>query len=229
MSDRNGRLDPPDLRIETRGASTLIRTPEGARRNGHGIPANGREPHTGLDDAEASVVRLLEELGEDPDREGLRDTPRRYVRALRELTEGYRQDPAAILGRVFNEPHDEMVLVRDIEFSSLCEHHLLPFRGVATLAYIPNGKVVGLSKLSRLVQAFARRLQMQERLTNQIAEAMETHLEARGVAVLIKGEHTCMSMRGVRTPATMVTTKFLGAMREGEARREFLALAGTRE
>ncbi|MGH2404524.1 MAG: GTP cyclohydrolase I, partial [bacterium] len=133
-------------------------------------------------------------------------------------------DPAEILAREFTEGYDEMVAVHGVEFWSLCEHHLLPFHGTATIAYLPEGRVVGLSKLARLVQAFARRLQVQERLTDQIADAIDRHLETRGVAVHVEAEHLCMAMRGVRLPATTVTRAFRGAFREGEPRREFIEL-----
>lgn len=178
--------------------------------------------------AEAAVETLLETIGEDPTREGLQDTPKRVVKALLELTQGYEQDPSEILATVFQEPYDDIVLVRDIPFSSLCEHHLLPVQGRATVAYLPHGGVVGLSKISRLVQAFARRLQVQERMTQQIAHALDEHLSPRGVAVLVEAEHACMGMRGIRTPATMVTTEFLGAFTEPEERDRFLSHAHRR-
>lgn len=220
----------PDLR--TRTAQTL---PHG---NGHGngrrapspptTPAPGPgpgpgAPHPGLEDA---VRQLLAGLGEDPARAGLADTPKRVAHALREMTSGYAEDPARILSRTFDEHHEGMVVVRDIAFDSLCEHHLLPFRGTATVAYLPDGRVVGLSKLSRLVHAFARRLQVQERMTQAVAQAIQDHLGPRGVAVLVRADHTCMGMRGIRSPATTVTTAFLGEFRQGEHRTEFFALAG---
>lgn len=163
------------------------------------------EPVPGTDSQEQAVKTLLESIGEDPAREGLADTPGRFVRALHEMTAGYQQDPAAILSRVFNEPYAGPVTVKEIPFWSLCEHHLLPFHGTVDITYIPDGRVVGLSKLSRLVQCFARRLQMQERMTREIAEALQTHLEPRGVRVTVRAHHTCMAARGVRTPATMET------------------------
>lgn len=197
-----------------------------ARRPGEGRVRFPWEAPRAQKEAENAVARLLEHVGEDPSREGLLDTPKRVAKALLELTEGYEQDPAAILGRVFSEAAEEMVLVRDVPFWSLCEHHMLPFRGTATIAYVPSdGRIVGLSKISRLVQCYARRLQVQERLTREIAQALEDHLAPAGVAVLVQGEHTCMSMRGIRTPATMVTSHFLGSLREPGARKEFLALA----
>jgi GTP cyclohydrolase IA len=175
--------------------------------------------------AREAVARLLRALGEDPEREGLRDTPERVVASLLELTSGYAEDPAAVLGRVFAEAHEEMVLVRGIPFTSLCEHHLLPVVGEATVAYLPAGRVVGLSKLSRIVQTFARRLQLQERMTDEIAKAIDTHLAPRGVAVLVTARHACMALRGVRTDAPMITSAYVREMREAERRSEFLRLA----
>lgn len=171
--------------------------------------------------------QILIAVGEDPEREGLVDTPSRFARALDELTCGYQQDPAQILARTFAASSDEMIVVRDIPFSSLCEHHMLSFIGSATVAYIPSeaGKVVGLSKIPRLVDCFARRLQIQEQLTTQIADAMMTHLAPRGVGVVVKAVHQCMALRGVNKQAEMVTSALLGCMREGDARAEFMMLA----
>lgn len=179
------------------------------------------------DIAHQAVVHLLQELGEDPDREGLQETPRRVVAALREMTQGYREDPAKILSKVFHEHHEGLVLVQDVPFVSLCEHHMLPVTGSVTLGYLPDGKVVGLSKLSRLVQTFARRLQLQERMTAQIADALQEHLAPRGVGVLVRADHACMGLRGVRTPAPMVTTAFRGDLRQNAEREEFYRLART--
>lgn len=177
------------------------------------------------EDAEAAVATLLKWVGQDPARDGLRGTPGRVARALREMTAGYSEDPAAILGTVFSETYDEVVVVRGIAFTSLCEHHLLPFTGTADVAYIP-GKVVGLSKLARLVDCFSRRLQVQERMTRQVAEAIAQHLDAVGVAVVVRAMHSCMACRGVRKAgAEMVTSAMLGAFRtDRAARAEFLAL-----
>lgn len=176
-----------------------------------------------------AVVRLLEHVGENPTRSGLVDTPERVLRALAEMTAGYRDDPAAILSKVFPDSYDEMVVVRGVDFTSLCEHHLLAFTGTATVAYIPQEDrgVVGLSKLARLVECFARRLQVQERLTCQIADALEEHLQPRGVGVVVSARHSCMGCRGVRKPgAVMVTSRLRGLMKEDPAARaEFLALA----
>lgn len=174
---------------------------------------------------ENTVIRQLEFIGEDPTREGLKDTPQRVIQSLSQLTEGYKQSPEEILSTVFDEPYDEMVLVRGIEFWSLCEHHMLPFHGFASVGYIPNKRVVGLSKLARLIHCFAKRLQIQERLTKEIAGAIDSHLAPAGVGVIIEAEHTCMAMRGAKTPGKMVTSAMLGALRERPAARaEFLSL-----
>lgn len=175
---------------------------------------------------ERAVAELLEALGEDPMREGLRDTPGRVARMYSELFAGLRTDPAKHLKRVFQENYDEVVLLRDIDFYSLCEHHLLPFHGRAHVAYLPNGRVVGLSKLARTVEAFARRPQVQERMTCQIADALMEHLEPRGAAVVIEAEHLCMKMRGVQKPnGVMVTSALRGVFKERpSARAEVLAL-----
>ena len=177
---------------------------------------------------EDTVRRQLEFLGEDPRREGLRETPRRVIAALQELTGGMRQDPSAFLAVQFTEPCDDMVLVRDIPYASLCEHHLLPFHGTATVGYIPrNNRIVGLSKIPRLVRCLARRLQTQERLTHQIAQALLKALGAEAVGVILTGLHTCMTLRGVRSQGLMTTSAMLGAFRDDpRARSEFLALAG---
>jgi GTP cyclohydrolase I len=169
--------------------------------------------------AEDSAARLLESLGIDLGTDGTRETPERMVKALREMTEGYSQDPESILTKRFAADYDEMVVVRDIQFYSLCEHHVLPFYGTATVGYI------GLSKIGRLVRCYSRRLQLQERLTNQVAYAIEEHLESIGVGVLVKAHHLCMAMRGSECPAEMVTSTLLGKMREPAVRAEFLALA----
>jgi GTP cyclohydrolase IA len=183
------------------------------------------------DELPSIVARLLEELGEDVTREGLVDSPRRVAESLRFLTEGYALDPSAIVGdALFQEDYDDMVVVRDINFFSLCEHHLLPFFGRAQVAYLPNGKVVGLSKVPRIVDAFAHRLQLQERLTRQIAEALNEVLEPNGVAVVIEARHLCMEMRGVeKHEAETVTSCTLGAFRDDErTRAEFLELIRAR-
>lgn len=175
--------------------------------------------------AEKAVVELLRFIGEDPHRDGLVETPARVVRAWREMTSGYDEDPAEILSRTFNESSDEIVILRGIAFHSTCEHHLLPFYGEASVGYLP-GKVVGVSKLARLVECFARRLQIQERMTRQIAEALETHLDARGVGVILRAHHLCMGCRGVRQQdSEMVTTAMLGTLRsDAVGRLEFFEL-----
>ncbi len=170
---------------------------------------------------------ILTFVGEDPDREGLLRTPHRVVEALKYLTGGYTQDVNALLnGAIFREDYDDMVVVKDIEFYSLCEHHLLPFFGKAHVAYIPNGRIVGLSKIPRLVDMYSRRLQVQERLTTEIAEALERALHPRGVAVVIEAAHMCMRMRGVqKQESSMVTSHVMGAFRTDRAtRQEFMAL-----
>ncbi len=179
----------------------------------------------------ASMQELLRELivrlGEDPERDGLLRTPERMQRSLEYLTKGYREDPDKLLkGALFNVDYDEMVIVKDIEMFSLCEHHLLPFFGKVHVAYIPKGKVIGLSKLPRLIDIFARRLQVQERLTTQIAETIQRAIEPQGVGVVIEARHLCMMMRGVeKQHSSAVTSSMLGAFRqEKETRDEFLAL-----
>ncbi len=185
------------------------------------------ERHTGELAAEDSAARLIQALGVDINAQGLQETPDRLVRALKEMTVGYKGDPKEILSKRFEASYDEMVVVRDIEFYSLCEHHLLPFHGKATVGYIANGQVVGLSKLGRLVDCYARRLQLQERMTMQIAQAIQKHLEPAGVGCVVRARHLCMAMRGAKCPAEMVTSSLIGLMREdGKAREEFMALAG---
>ncbi len=169
---------------------------------------------------------ILIAVGEDPDREGLLETPARVARMYAEVFSGLRKDPAIHLKRVFTEKYDEVVLVRDIEFCSMCEHHLLPFTGKAHIAYLPNGQVVGLSKLGRLVEEVARRPQVQERMTETIADMLEEHLSARGVAVVLEATHTCMTMRGVRKPGSLcMTSAMRGVFRENlSSRAEVIGL-----
>jgi GTP cyclohydrolase I len=177
--------------------------------------------------AEAAVRELLAAIGEDPDREGLRETPARVARAYAELTSGLRQRPEDVLTTTFDLGHDEMVLVRDIELWSMCEHHLVPFTGVAHVGYIPSdaGKITGLSKLARLVDLYAKRPQVQERLTTQVAESLMTLLDARGVIVVIEAEHLCMTMRGVRKAgARTITSAVRGQMHNAATRAEAMAL-----
>lgn len=168
---------------------------------------------------ESAVREILLAIGEDPDRDGLMDTPRRVAKAYKELFRGLREDAGTHLSRVFQQEHDDVIIVRDIEFHSVCEHHLLPFSGKAHVAYLPgDGHVVGLSKLARTVDVFARRPQVQERLTNQIADAIVQHLDPRGVAVIIEAEHMCMKMRGVqKSGSSMVTSTVRGEFRRNSA------------
>lgn len=176
---------------------------------------------------EALIRELLSALGEDPNREGLLKTPVRVKRSLQFLTDGYRQDPAAIIrDAVFTDKYEEMVVVKNIPLYSLCEHHLLPFFGEAHVAYLPHGRLVGISKIGRMVDLYARRLQVQERLTQQIADTLQEILAPRGVAVVIEAQHLCMQMRGVQKAGTVVTTSaMLGGFRERlPTREEFLTL-----
>ncbi len=179
-------------------------------------------------DGVARAVRdMLVAAGEDPERDGLKDTPQRVARSLAEAFSGLQQDPAEVVQAFFDIEHQEMVLVRDIEVYSMCEHHLLPFHGVAHVGYIPDehGRVTGLSKLARLVDVFAKRPQVQERLTTQIADALVNLLDARGVIVVVEAEHLCMSMRGVRKPGSRtVTSAVRGMMRNAATRAEAMSL-----
>ena len=179
--------------------------------------------------AEYGVTQLIKALGENPLREGLVDTPKRVVKAYKELTEGYNVNIAELLSVTFDVGNvDEMVIVKNINFVSLCEHHMLPFSGTATVAYIPMHRVVGLSKIPRTVDAITRRLQVQERITTEITEALDTYLKPLGSACLVKAEHTCAAYRGVRKQgAEMVTSSLTGVFRNPEVRNEFLALANS--
>jgi GTP cyclohydrolase I len=170
---------------------------------------------------------ILREIGEDPDREGLQKTPERAARALRDFTRGYQQDVDTVLNQaIFSEEFDDMVVVRDIEMYSLCEHHLVPFFGTVTVGYLPQGKILGLSKIARVVEMFSRRLQVQERLTHQVAHALNDAIEPRGVAVVVEAKHLCMMSRGVeKQQSSMVTSCVLGAFRDSQAtRKEFMDL-----
>ena len=181
-------------------------------------------------DVQEAVRTLIRWAGDDPDREGLLETPERVARAWAEYAAGYQQDPAYHLSRTFHEVggYDEIVLLKDIPFQSHCEHHLAPIIGKAAIAYLPNDKVVGISKLARVLHGFARRLQIQERLTAQVADCIWQHLEPKAVAVVIEASHSCMTARGVRTPGVMMTTsRMMGTFRSDErSRREVLALMG---
>jgi GTP cyclohydrolase I len=181
-------------------------------------------------DVAEAVRTLIRWAGDDPDREGLLDTPRRVARAWKEYAKGYEEDPAHHLSRTFEEVggYDEIVLLKDIPFQSHCEHHMAPIIGKAAIAYLPDNRVVGISKLARVLHGFARRLQVQERLTAQVADAIWENLHPKGVAVVIEASHACMTARGVRTPGVMITTsRMMGTIREDErSRREVLALMG---
>jgi GTP cyclohydrolase I len=193
----------------------------------HGVDAGGAAGPIDLDRAAAAVRELLIAIGEDPDRDGLRDTPQRVARSYAEIFRGLREDPEDVLSTTFDIGHDEMVLVKDIEVYSTCEHHLVPFHGVAHVGYIPSrdGRITGLSKIARLVDVYAKRPQVQERLTTQVADAMVSVLQPRGVVVVIECEHLCMSMRGVRKPgARTVTSAVRGALREPATRAEVMSL-----
>jgi GTP cyclohydrolase I len=188
--------------------------------------------HPSREEAERAVRTLLRWAGDDPDREGLAETPKRVVRAFEEWFGGYAMDPAAYLERTFEEVegYDEMVLLKDIDFESHCEHHLAPIIGKAHVAYLPKNRVVGISKLARVVEAYAKRLQVQEKMTAQIADTIATVLEPLGVAVIIEATHQCMTTRGVhKTGVSMVTSRMTGAFRDNPStRREFLAVVGAR-
>jgi len=180
---------------------------------------------------EDHVRALLRTIGEDPDREGLVKTPERVTRALEFLTKGYQEDPAAILNSaLFSEEYSEMIVLKDLDFFTLCEHHMLPFFGKAHVAYIPSNKILGLSKLARLFEVFARRLQVQERLTTQVAHSLMTAIDPQGVGVVVEAEHLCMRMRGVeKQNSVVVTSCMLGTFRDRqETREEFMTLIRSR-
>jgi len=186
------------------------------------LAGSDRPPPEGVDvkRIELAVREILAAIGENPDREGLRDTPARVARMYAELFSGLHEDPREHLRRFFSEKYDEIVLVRDIGFSSICEHHLMPFMGKAHIGYLPNGRVVGLSKLARVVESVARRPQVQERMTETIADLLVEELHAKGVAVVIEAVHTCMTVRGVRKPGSLcVTSAMKGAFRSNPSTR----------
>jgi GTP cyclohydrolase I len=178
----------------------------------------------------AGVRMIIEAIGDDPDREGLKDTASRVARMYGEFFQGLREDPRTYLQVVFDEQHDEMVLVKDVPFHSMCEHHLLPFHGQVHAAYIPRGRVVGLSKIARVIEVFARRPQVQERMTAQIADLLIDELDAHGVGVVVEASHTCMTMRGVKKPGSlMVTSAMRGSFKSDLAtRNEFMSLVVSR-
>lgn len=182
--------------------------------------------HVDMERIERAVSDILAAIGEDADREGLRDTPQRVARMYAELLAGVAQDPSEHIGSIFHETYDEIVLLKDIPFYSMCEHHLMPFIGKAHVAYLPNGKVLGISKLARVVDGFARRLQLQERLTDQIADFLMQKLSPQGVSVVLEASHSCMTIRGVRKPgAVMVTSALRGIFKKDpRSRSEVLSL-----
>jgi GTP cyclohydrolase IA len=221
--------DDPIVELIARKAATMTRPVAAMPVLAAGRVAPG--PRPGRAEAEEAVRVLLRWAGEDVAREGLRDTPQRVVRAYEEFFAGYATDPVEILSRTFEEVegYEEMVVLRDIDFESHCEHHMVPIIGRAHVAYLPANRVVGISKLARVVDAYAKRLQIQERLTAQIAAAIDTVLQPRGVAVMVTSQHHCMTTRGVHKRSTsMVTSSMLGAFREdSQLRREFQMMIGT--
>lgn len=202
------------------------------KNNGHLIGYEKIENHNSetLDKLRYHYKEILGLIGEDPEREGLLETPRRVAKAIQFLTQGYDQDPVEILKSAkFKEDYREMVIVKDIEIYSMCEHHMIPFIGKAHVAYIPDGYITGLSKIARVVEAYARRLQVQERLTTQIKETIDSTLHPLGVAVVIEARHLCMAMRGVQKQNSVTTTSdFTGAFKKEETRAEFIHLIGSK-
>jgi GTP cyclohydrolase I len=206
-----------------------VNAPEGHTLEDLAI-STARDRRPSRAEAEAAVRTLLRWAGDDPDREGLRDTPSRVVRAYEEFFAGYFKDPRELLERTFEETegYDELVVLKDIRFESHCEHHVVPIIGKAHVGYLPNKRVIGISKLARVIEAFAKRLQIQEKLTSQIANMIDEVLSPRGVAVVIEAQHHCMTTRGVhKSGVSMVTSRMLGQLREdASTRREFLAIIG---
>jgi GTP cyclohydrolase I len=200
-----------------------VRRPTTASNGSNRKETTGTVDHARI---EAAVREILIAVGEDPDREGLVETPERVARMYAEIFSGLHTDPRELLQKTFTQKYDEIVLVKNIRFESLCEHHLLPFVGMAHIAYLPNGKVVGLSKLARVVEALARRPQVQERMTEELADLLTSELDARGVAVVVEASHSCMTIRGVHKPDSVCTTSSMrGSFRENVATRsEVMAL-----
>ncbi len=202
----------------------------GSRPTESALTNSGGRPRPSQAEAEAAVRTLIEWAGDDPDREGLAGTPERVVRAYEEFFAGYNEDPVALLATTFEETtaYDEMIVLRDIRLESHCEHHIVPILGTAHIGYLPAGRVVGISKLARLVEVFAKRMQVQEALTSQIADTIQEVLEPRGVGVLIEAAHQCMTTRGIRKPGvSMITSRMLGSFRDDRTtRQEFLSTIG---
>jgi len=222
----NGKLSAPSTEAKMTAPSPAVNLNVRPDRETTGLSTQPKV-EVGMEEMMESVRTMLMAVGEDPEREGLLKTPKRVAEAMRFLTSGYNQSLEEIVNNaIFDEGHNEMVLVRDIDFFSMCEHHMLPFMGRAHVAYIPNQKVVGLSKLARIVEMYSRRLQVQERLTRQVAEAIQTILEPQGVAIVMEATHMCMAMRGVQKPGSWtVTSAMIGCFQEDQrTREEFLSL-----
>ena len=216
--------NPSELKGSPSELNALSWPSKGAAERANEEPAEAKQREARI---AAAVNTILQELGEDPERPGLQDTPGRYARALLDLTAGYQQNLVEVVnGAIFDEDHDEMVIVKDITVHSLCEHHLVPFHGKIHIGYIPRSKVIGLSKIARIAEMFSRRLQVQERLTKQVAMALWEALEPQGVAVVMEASHMCMEMRGVQKPGASTTTScMLGCFRDRQKTRdEFLSL-----
>jgi GTP cyclohydrolase I len=219
--------------LNTSEGQQVTRNPQRPTKPSAQDPANernGAAAHVDLEMIKGAVRQILLAIGEDPDRPGLRETPRRVAQMYQEMFSGMRADPAQHLQVTFPQTYDEIVLVRDINFVSMCEHHLLPFSGVAHVAYIPNGRVTGLSKLARVVEEISHRPQLQERMTQDIAALLERELDASGVAVVLEAEHSCMSIRGVRKPGSMTVTSALrGVFKSNQSSRaEVMSLINAR-